>query len=48
MAWHSDPFVRPLLGAHKSELLDFLVRGGHAWREDGSNQVAKYARNRVR
>ncbi|CAM9365782.1 unnamed protein product [Ectocarpus sp. 4 AP-2014] len=48
MAWHSDPFVRPLLGAHKTELLDFLVGGGHAWREDGSNQVAKYARNRVR
>ncbi|CAM9793055.1 unnamed protein product, partial [Ectocarpus fasciculatus] len=48
MAWHSDPFVRPLLGAHKSELLDFLVGGGHPWREDESNQVAKYARNRVR
>lgn len=48
MAWHAAPFVRPLLEARKSDLVDFLHQRGQGWREDGSNQVAKYARNRVR
>lgn len=48
MAWHTPPFVKPLLGARKSCLVDFLNERGQEWREDGSNKVAKYARNRVR
>ena len=48
MAWHSPPFVKPLLGVSKSRLVEFLNEHGQEWREDGSNQVAKYARNRVR
>ncbi|CAN0250284.1 unnamed protein product [Scytosiphon promiscuus] len=48
MAWCAPPFIRPLLEARKSDLVDFLNGRGQAWREDGSNQIAKYARNRVR
>lgn len=48
MAWYSPPFVRPLLGACKSDLLEFLRRRGQRWREDPSNLVPKYTRNRVR
>ncbi|CAM9432732.1 unnamed protein product, partial [Laminaria digitata] len=48
MAWHTHPFVKPLLGARKSCMVDFLNEREQEWREDGSNQVAKYARNRVR
>eukprot|EP00903_Cladosiphon_okamuranus_P015538 g14344.t1 len=48
MAWNDSPFVKPLLGTRKSDLVDFLHSRGQAWREDDSNQVAKYARNRVR
>ncbi|CAM9157533.1 unnamed protein product, partial [Hapterophycus canaliculatus] len=48
MAWHTTPFIRPLLEARKSDLVVFLKERRQTWREDGSNQVAKYARNRVR
>lgn len=41
MAWYAAPFVRPLLGVRKPDLVDFLRERGQEWREDGSNQVAK-------
>ncbi|CAM9395243.1 unnamed protein product [Choristocarpus tenellus] len=48
MAWVSGPFVRPLLGVIKAELVTYLNAKGQAWREDKSNQKMKYKRNRVR
>lgn len=40
--------VRPLLGACRGEILDYLRRQGIAWREDDSNADPAYLRNRVR
>ena len=48
MAWRSPPFIRPLLGTRKSNLVAFLRRREQEWREDPTNRVPKHARNRVR
>lgn len=48
MEWVAAPFIRPLLGASKSDMVEFLQKREQAWREDGSNQVAKCTRNRIR
>jgi tRNA(Ile)-lysidine synthase len=40
--------VRPLLGACRGEILDYLRRHGIVWREDDSNADPVYLRNRVR
>ena len=48
MRWQDGPFVRPLLGQRKSELVAYLRALGQEWREDASNAVPKYKRNRVR
>lgn len=40
--------VRPLLGARKAELADWMKAGKHAWREDASNAVNDVVRNRLR
>lgn len=40
--------LRPLLRTRRAALRDWLRAGGHAWREDESNDSDKYLRNRVR
>lgn len=40
--------VRPLLALRREEVRRALVAHGFAWREDGSNADARFARNRVR
>jgi tRNA(Ile)-lysidine synthase len=40
--------LRPLLGAPKAALREFLIERGIAWREDPSNQWLNQQRNRIR
>ncbi|OON65927.1 tRNA lysidine(34) synthetase TilS [Hymenobacter sp. CRA2] len=40
--------VRPLLGAAKDDLYDYVVEKHLAWREDSSNDSTLYQRNRLR
>jgi tRNA(Ile)-lysidine synthase len=40
--------VRPLLGVRHAELVQYLEEIGQTWREDSSNQDAKFTRNRMR
>jgi tRNA(Ile)-lysidine synthase len=40
--------ARPLLGATRTQICDFLIARRQSWREDSSNQSARYLRNRVR
>ncbi len=42
------PFVRPLLGIERGDLLAWLERRGHTYREDPSNRDLRFDRNRVR
>jgi tRNA(Ile)-lysidine synthase len=41
-------WIRPLLGASRRQVRDWLVRQGLAWREDPTNDAPAYERNRVR
>ena len=41
-------FIRPLLDVTRAEIVEYLHRGGIAWREDSSNQDRSFARNRLR
>jgi tRNA(Ile)-lysidine synthase len=40
--------IRPLLGASREAVRDYLTRQGLAWREDASNEDPRFLRNRVR
>lgn len=40
--------VRPLLDVTRAEVLEYLNRGGIAWREDSTNQDRTFARSRLR
>ncbi len=40
--------IRPLLGVTKNDLAAFLRANGHTWREDPSNQSARFERVRLR
>jgi tRNA(Ile)-lysidine synthase TilS/MesJ len=40
--------LRPLLGASRIKLREFLCGRSQAWREDASNASDEYARNRIR
>src|SRR5690606_19089181 len=40
--------IRPILFAAKSQILDFAKSLHFSWREDSSNDSAKYARNLLR
>ena len=44
----SGRLYRPLLGFRKAELVEFLVRRGYGWREDGTNRVDDNPRNALR
>ncbi|KAL3906089.1 MAG: hypothetical protein SGPRY_010680 [Prymnesium sp.] len=48
MEWQRGPFVRPMLGLRKAELISYLHDLGQDWMEDASNSDCKYQRNRVR
>jgi tRNA(Ile)-lysidine synthase len=41
-------YIKPLLHVPKDRLIHFLKSQGLEWKEDGSNQVDKYKRNKVR
>jgi tRNA(Ile)-lysidine synthase len=41
-------FVRPLLAVSRRDLRAFLVRHGHAWRDDPTNEDDRFARARIR
>ncbi len=45
---HNIYFTKPLLRVRKTEIVDYLVKHNHTWREDESNKSGKYLRNRVR
>ncbi len=45
---HGLILLRPLLGASKQALMDFLRQEGQPWIEDASNAVGTYTRNRIR
>ena len=40
--------LRPLLGARRAELREFLAAGGETWIDDPANNDPRYARSRVR
>lgn len=42
------PWWRPLLGARREQLRDFLMQLGQDWREDPSNADPRHPRNRAR
>lgn len=44
----ADRIVRPLLDVSREEVRDYLASHGLAWREDSSNAVLDFARNRIR
>jgi tRNA(Ile)-lysidine synthase len=44
----ADGFVRPLIQVTRAGVLEFLKARGIEWREDRSNQDARFARNRIR
>lgn len=44
----SGPYIRPLLGIKKAELLDWLKNEGAFWKTDLSNDSNDYQRNRIR
>lgn len=41
-------WIKPLLEATRRDVVSDLEAGGHAWREDSSNDDLRFARNRVR
>jgi tRNA(Ile)-lysidine synthase len=43
-----DGIVRPLLGASRTEVEQYLRQHGIGWREDSSNASPQFARNRIR
>ena len=44
----SDGIVRPLIEVERSEVRQFLLERGIAWREDSTNSSFQFARNRIR
>jgi tRNA(Ile)-lysidine synthase len=42
------PFIRPLLGVRRLEILDHLASRGLAWVEDATNADTRFLRNRLR
>ncbi|MBK8500512.1 MAG: tRNA lysidine(34) synthetase TilS [Flavobacteriales bacterium] len=48
MAPVSGSFIRPLLGVHRTPILEYAQEEGIPFREDSSNAEAKYLRNRIR
>ncbi|HVP18656.1 MAG TPA: tRNA lysidine(34) synthetase TilS [Spirochaetia bacterium] len=42
------PFIRPLLGCTRPEIIDYLRSIGQGWREDVSNEDLSILRNRIR
>lgn len=44
----SVAIVRPVLGAHRAELREYLADIGQTWREDSSNRDLRHTRNRIR
>ena len=43
-----EGIVRPLLDVTRANVADFLRERGLSWREDATNQDARFARNRIR
>jgi len=44
----SEGIVRPLIEVERSEVRQFLLERGIAWREDSTNSSLQFARNRIR
>lgn len=44
----SLPFIRPLIGVTRGEVLSYAEEHGLAWREDRSNEDVTFTRNRIR
>lgn len=42
------PLLRPLLGATRAEIRDWMVSNGKSWREDSTNADGRIPRNRLR
>jgi len=43
-----DGVIRPMILASRAEVIEFLARGGVAYREDATNRDPRFLRNRVR
>ena len=48
MSFVRENICRPLLGCSREEIEAYCKANGLNWREDGSNQETKYARNKIR
>ncbi len=48
MREHDPPYVRPFLRVHRRELEALAREQGWEWREDPSNRLSRFARNRIR
>ena len=48
LAAHREAIYRPLILQSKAELAQWAAHGGWSWREDASNAVPKYVRNKIR
>jgi tRNA(Ile)-lysidine synthetase-like protein len=48
IAFSRGPFVRPLLGCTRAQVMEYLAEKGQGWREDSTNRNTLYFRNRVR
>lgn len=44
----SSVFIKPLLTLTKDEIIQYIVKNSYLWKEDASNQLRKYNRNRIR
>lgn len=44
----ANGIVRPLIEIERAEIIQFLQERGLRWREDSTNQDARFARNRIR
>lgn len=48
MRYRRGPYVRPLLGSRRSEILAWAQWRGIEWRDDPSNRTLRFHRNRLR
>ena len=44
----SVPLIRPLLGCTRKQIQGYMLAGRHAYREDSTNSMSDYKRNRIR
>ena len=43
-----EGFIRPMIEVQRSDVIDYMMENGLAWREDSSNRNPAFSRNRIR